>query len=388
MIPRKEAIMLRAVALIACSVARAQTARQELPAVMPAMDRATIAAGLKSHDRALYVRPGWIRDPYIILGPDGWFYLTGTTPDPNEPRQKTDPYNTGLGGKSIVSWKAQLWRSRDLIDWEALGTPFTLKDGIWFQEHPEEFKRVAEQEWRLWAPELHWLGDRWALVHTSPSPVNGANLSLSAGAQIGGPWKNPMGAQIQRRHDPSLFKDDDGTWWLIWGATEIAPLKPDFSAFAAEPRPIGPSGAMTRMGHEGCLMRKIHGKYVLFGTGWSTGKMRKGSYNLYYATADKISGPYSERKFVGRFLGHGTLFQDKQGRWWCTAFFNANVPPISREGIETRDLSENAQTINQRGTTIVPLEVKLLENGELYIRAQDPAYAAPGPDEAQRFPVL
>jgi hypothetical protein len=33
----------------------------------------------------------------------------------------------------------------------------------------------------------------------------------------------------------------------------------------------------------------------------------------------------------------------------------------------------------------VPLEVKLKENGELYIRAKDPDYATVGPDEAQQF---
>jgi arylsulfatase len=132
-------------------------------------------------------------------------------------------------------------------------------------------------------------------------------------------------------------------------------------------------------------MRKIGGKYVHFGTAWSTDLGRKGSYNLYYCTADKIAGPYGPRKFAGRFLGHGTPFQTRDGKWWCTAFFNANVPPLGREGIETRDLSETAQTINQRGTTIVPLEVKVLDDGDIYIRAKDPAYANPGPDEAQKF---
>lgn len=38
--------------------------------VFGAMDRATIEAGLKSRDRALHIKDGWIRDPYIILGPD------------------------------------------------------------------------------------------------------------------------------------------------------------------------------------------------------------------------------------------------------------------------------------------------------------------------------
>jgi hypothetical protein len=355
------------------------------PAVAPVMTRPLIEAGFVSHDRALFVKQGWIRDPYIVLGPDNWFYLTGTTPNPGDPREHADPYNTGLGKESIVGWQAQVWRSRDLIDWKSLGTPFTLKDGIWFSSQPTRFSTVVKAQWRLWAPELHWLGERWALVHTSPSPVKGGTLSLSGRANVRGPWENPMGVTIKQKHDPSLFQDGDGTWWMIWGATEIAPLKPDFSGFKAAPVRIGPTGETRKMGHEGCLIRKIHGQYVLFGTGWSTGLGRRGSYNLYYATADTISGPYSERKFAGRFLGHGTPFQDHAGRWWCTAFYNANVPPLSPEDIQTHDLSATAQTINQRGTTLVPLEVKLLDTGALYIRAKDPAYAVPGPDEAQRF---
>ncbi len=363
------------------------TAGGEPPAVATVMGRAEIEAGLKSHDRALFVKEGWIRDPYIVRGPDDWFYLTGTTPNPGDPREQNDPYNTGLGKESIVGWKAQVWRSKDLVDWESLGTPFTLKHGIWYGGNPKAFETTDIVQWRLWAPELHWLDaqERWALVHTSPSPVKGANLSLTKGAEVTAPWSNPMGEKIQRRHDPSLFKDDDGTWWMIWGATEIAPLKPDFSDFTSAPVRIGPSGEMAKMGHEGCLIQKIHGKYVLFGTGWSTGEGRRGSYNLYYATADKITGPYSERKFAGRFLGHGTPFQDLDGRWWCTAFYNANVPPLSRVEIQTRDLSDTAQTINQRGTTLVPLDVRLLGDGRLYIRAVDPDYARPGPDEAQQF---
>ena len=355
------------------------------PVVMPAMNKKQIRDGLKSHDKALYLMEGWIRDPYIIKGPDNFYYLTGTTPNPDDPREQTDPYNTGLGEKSLVGWKAQVWRSKNLVKWDYIGTPFTLHDGIWYKARPERFAEIEQSQWRLWAPELHWLGDRWALVHTSPSPVNGANLVLSKGSDISGPWENPMGTKIKRKHDPSLFKDDDGSWWMIWGATEIATLKPDFSDFAGPPIKISPAGDMTKMGHEGCLIQKIHGKYVLFGTGWSTNKGRRGSYNLYYATADKITGPYSERKFAGRFLGHGTPFQDNQGRWWCTAFYNGNVPPISSDNIQSRDLSTTAYTINQRGTTIVPLDVKLLDNGQLYIRAKDPAYAVPGPDEDQKF---
>lgn len=341
-----------------------------------------IRRALAEHRRAVWVKDGWVRDPYIVLAPDGFYYYTGTTQTPGQPEEI---YNTGLGPASKVGWHVQAWRSRDLVSWESLGTPFSLEQGIWAQAEKAKFDGTPKHEWRLWAPELHWMDGRWAVIHTSPSPHRSSNFALSAGRDLAGPWTHPMGTAIGHRHDPSLF-EDNGTWWMIWGATEIAPLTKDLTAFAAPPSTIGPAGAFAKMGHEGCLLRKIDGQYVLFGTGWSTGRMRKGSYNLYYAVADKITGPYSERKFAGRFLGHGTPFQDKRGRWWCTAFYNANVPPVSDAGIQTRDLSGDAQTINQQGLTLVPLDVRR-EKGELLIRAKDARYAQPGPDEAQRFGI-
>jgi arylsulfatase len=290
----------------------------------PVMDAERIRAGLKSHDRALYTKAGWIRDPYIVLGPDDDYYLTGTQPNPGDPREAADPYNIGLGEESIVGEHVRLWRSKDLIEWEYLGEPFKLDDTF----HVKSLDKRPRKR-LIWAPEVHWLGDRWALVHC---PAAVSSLALTSGAKIEGPWTHPMGERLGGRHDPSLFHDDDGTWYLLWGNIMMAPLSEDFSRY----------------------------------------------------TAGKITGPYGPRKFAGRFLGHGTPFQDREGKWWCTAFFNANVPPLPREGIETRDLSENAQTINEQGVTIVPLDVRVLDNGDIHIRAKDPAYATPGPDEVQK----
>lgn len=348
--------------------------------VAPAMPRAEIEAGLKSRDRALFIKGGWIRDPYITLGPDDCYYLTGTTPPPKDPREQSDPYNVGLGPRSIVGAAVQLWRSRDLIDWESLGAPFTLKDG--------PYPRPGD---RIWAPELHWVPQlkRWALVHC---PQQKSNLALSAGPEPAGPWSFPMGRRFAGHHDPSLFCDGD-TWWVLSENTHVQPLAPGFTGFTSPRTRIDPAGSrpgpdgtpISRIGHEGATMRRIGARYVHFGTAWSTDRGRKGSYNLYYSTADKVAGPYGPRRFAGRFLGHGTPFQTRDGNWWCTAFFNANVPPLPREGIETRDLSTDAQTINHRGTTIVPLDVRTLADGDVRIRALDPAYATPGPDEAQKF---
>ena len=346
--------------------------------VAPPMSRAEIEAGLQSRDRALHIKGGWIRDPYITRGPDDFFYLTGTTINEGDAREQSDPYNIGLGNESAVGNTVRVWKSKDLVDWEYLGTPFTLADSI--------HKKPGD---RIWAPEIHWLGDRWALVHC---PKQKSNLALTAGPDLKGPWTHPMAGKFAGHHDPSLLKDGD-TWWVLSGNTLVQPLDKDFSGFTGTAVRIDPAGSrpgpdgkpISRIGHEGATMIKFGDKYVHLGTAWSTDKGRQGSYNLYYSTADRITGPYGPRKFAGRFLGHGTPFQTRDGKWWCTAFFNANVPPLPREGIESRDLSPTAQTINPRGTTIVPLDVKVLDDGDIHIRALDPAYATPGPDEAQQF---
>ena len=349
----------------------------------------------KDHDKAIHIKDGWIRDPYIFLDDDGYYYLTGTTPQPNDPRVEKEPYNTGLdaqnmelyGTPSIVGRSLRVWRSKDLLDWEYLGEPFTLDKGYWADVYPERFDTIPKEDWRLWAPEIFKTDDRWIFVHTTPSPVQGgANLAITESDDMNCPFSFPMGDDMRRKHDPSLFKDNDETWYLLWGNTNIAPIKPGFNGLADEPKRIDP--ANRRIGHEGATIRKIGDKYMHFGTAWSTDNMRKGSYNLYYCLADRITGPYGPRRFVGRFLGHGTPFQDKDGRWWCTAFYNANVPPVDKEGIQERDLSETAQTINEQGTTIVPLKVEVRDDGDVFIRAKDPHYANPGPDEAQDFEVV
>ena len=364
-----------------------------LPLTLQAADSPdAIRSALESHDRAIHLKDGWIRDPYIIICPDGWYYLTGTTPDPGDPREFGMPYNSGLdrpditGSKepSIVGHNLRIWRSMDLVEWDYFGEIFNMGEGFWAGEHPELFAALEKGEWRMWAPEVHFIKGRWIFVHTSPAPVRqGAEFGVTEGSELQGPYTFPMGAHMKGRHDPSLFEDLDGTVYLLWGNTWIVPLKPDYSGFASDPVRIDPADRL--IGHEGATLRKIGDKYVHFGTAWSTDTMRHGTYNLYYCTADSILGPYGPRQFAGRFLGHGTPFQDKQGRWWCTAFYNANVPPISREEALLPSVGDNAHTINKSGVTLVPLDVRVLPDGSIHIRAKDPAYANPGPEEAQQF---
>ncbi len=335
-----------------------------------------IVKAVKEHARAVHIKDGWIRDPYIVSGPDGFYYLTGTTLDPGDPAEYTKLFNgpgQPKGGK--IGHAVRLWRSADLASWEYLGEPYVLERDAWQYNPRQENLREA-----MWAPELHWTGERWVLVHC-PSTVS--NLALSAGGEPARPWNLPSPRAFNMKHDPSLFCDNDGIWYMTWGNGLIAKIKPGFKGFDGQPARIDP--ADRQIGHEGTLMLRIGGKYVLMGTGWSTDRMRDGSYNLYYCVADSPFGPFGPRRFAGRFLGHGTPFRDREGNWWCTAFYNADVPPVDDDDIRSRDLSGTARTINPQGVTIVPLDVRVLPGGDVYIRAKDPRYSEPGPDEAQKF---
>jgi arylsulfatase len=336
-----------------------------------------VAAALDWHDRAVHVLDTWLRDPFITRARDGYFYLTGTTMAP-----QSQAFRKGVTTPS--GWFVRCWRSRDLAHWQPIGEIASIEDAASYRAERAVFDHHPQDKWRVWAPEIHQREDgRWGMVFTAPPPLRPrveAALMLSAGADLKGPWRNPMGAAVGLRHDPSLFRDDDGAWWMIWGNTAIAPLEPDWSGYVGAPIRVHPADAAA-LGHEGSTLLRIGGRYVLFGTGWSTSKWRKGSYNLYCATADRITGPYGKRKLVGRFLGHGTPFQDGRGRWWCTAFPNANRPALPAAGIEHRDLGDDALTINPQGLTLVPLSVERVD-GDVEIRAIDPHYALAGPDEA------
>lgn len=352
----------------------------------------SIAVSLNNHDKAVRVFGGTMRDPFVTLAPDGFYYLSSTRP--------LNTFPDELPG-------IQFFRSSDLIDWEKLSPVWEAKNS----EYGRDLIDAASKrniDAGIWAPEAHFINGKWVIVNTSNMRM--ANIMLTQGTDLTGPFltdsykeptekkssyaqnfdhrpaqsgsKEATSINIGFHRDPSVFMDDDKTPWLISGAVEIHKMKQDFSGFDDYHKLIGPQDRI--LGHEGAYITKVGSKYVLFGTAWSTDNMRKGSYNLYYCVADKVTGPYGPRKFAGRFLGHGTPFQDKSGRWWCTAFYNADNPTLTAEQAATMDLSKSAYTINEGGLTLVPMEI-YEENGDVVVRAKDEAYRYPGKDEAQKF---
>lgn len=318
------------------------------------------------HDRAVHVMDDWMRDPFITIGPDGLYYLTCT--------QYTDETQGVL---------QPVYTSKDLASWTRIGFPYSLKNipnlNDYLSSLEAKKKDGFKENLKLWAPEIHYMNNRWILVHTSNTGFG--NLAYTLGEKYETPFAQ-WGSKFGKHHDPSLFQDDDGSIWLISKCAEIQKIKDDLSDFDGAPIRIEPSDR--KLGHEGTQIIKSGDKYVLFGTGWSTDQMRHGTYNLYYCTASKVTGPYGPRKFAGRFLGHGTVFQDKNKNWWCTAFYNANGPALRPPYAKSKDLSDSAYTINQQGLTLVPLEIKMV-NEDVVVKAKDEDYAFPGSEEIQKF---
>nr|WP_294906214.1 family 43 glycosylhydrolase [uncultured Lacibacter sp.] len=287
----------------------------------------------------------WMRDTYVMTGPDGFYYMTGTTATPGRHFPTGNihcwDYNDGL----------YLWRSKDMKQWEAMGLIWSFdKDAAAWQKKGKPIKPGATSPNKdpldsfyraVWAPELHYIKSKrkWMMI----ACLNGGAGSFvleSVSGKPEGPYKNIKGNEdkaIFGNIDLSLFEDDNGEVYLIGHNHFIAKMNKELSDIA-EPfqllkeKPYNPDPYI-----EGVFIAKQNGKYQLLQTIWSVKKAdghftylrddKKDlnalySYDVVVAESENIYGPYSERYPAILEGGHNNIFKDKEGHWWSTTFFN------------------------------------------------------------------
>ncbi len=126
-------------------------------------------------------------------------------------------------------------------------------------------------------------------------------------------------------HDHSLFFDDDGRSYLIYGNGRlfIVELKEDLSGIKDGTTRVllenasAPAGNNIMLGAEGSQLFKVNGKYYLFNIVWPRGGMR----TVLVHRADKITGPYEGRvAFQDKGIAQGGLTDTPDGRWFAYLF--------------------------------------------------------------------
>ncbi|MGC4074888.1 MAG: glycoside hydrolase 43 family protein [Nibricoccus sp.] len=139
-----------------------------------------------------------------------------------------------------------------------------------------------------------------------------------------GPWKTAVFKPAL--HDHTLFFDDDGRTYMIYGGGEIriVELLPDASAIKPDgvkqviiqdaTAVAGPSRGLPA---EGSQLFKIGGKYYLVNITWPKGGMR----TVLVHRADKITGPYEGRiALQDKGVAQGGLIDTPSGDWYAYLF--------------------------------------------------------------------
>jgi beta-xylosidase len=259
-----------------------------------------------------------LRDPSICRGPDGSYYLTGTS----------EPF-WGFNNDNGI----RVWKSKDLKTWEALGTVWRYGGSPWHEKYLKAKKP-------LWAPEIHFYKGTFWLTYSMPGwdgtgKTSGSGLLRSTTGKAEGPYEDMHPAErLGDEIDASLFEDDDGTMYFLWHSGKIARLKPDMSGFAepyrwlrsttTDPNPKHHCGLCAKIfgkdsfdhvGYEGMFLFKREGRYYLCCSDTFDGR-----YSCAVSTATNIFGPYGARYEAIPHGGHNTFFQDPTGQWWSTFF--------------------------------------------------------------------
>jgi beta-xylosidase len=139
-----------------------------------------------------------------------------------------------------------------------------------------------------------------------------------------GPWK--VFSFKPSLHDHSLFFDDDGRVYMIYGGGKLRMVELNADASGIKPgtteqviieNASAPAGTNIGLGAEGSQLFKVNGKYYLFNITWPRGGMR----TVVVHRADKIGGPYEGRVVLqDRGIAQGGLIDMPNGNWYAYLF--------------------------------------------------------------------
>ena len=208
-------------------------------------------------------------DPSIIKGEDGYFYLYATEDIRNLP----------------------IHRSKDLVNWEFVGTAFT-----------DATRPDFEPEGGIWAPDINKIGDKYVLYYSMS--VWGGEWTWGIGCAVAdrpeGPFKDcgmmfrSNGIKVQNSIDP-FYIEEDGRKYLFWGSFRgiyAIELSKDGLTVKSGATPVQIAGTA----YEGTYIHKRGDYYYMFASIGSCCEGLKSTYTTVVGRSKQLMGPYVDKK--------------------------------------------------------------------------------------------
>lgn len=212
-------------------------------------------------------------------------------------------------------------RSYDLINWEWAGHLFVSLDDTDARTLTNGKNCYGKG---MWAPSLRW---RDGVFYVCFAAVDvGKTLIYQTRDIENGPWTHTVLSRLY--HDPSLFFDDDGKAYLVYGNSVIRmkELNPSLSGFAPRglDRVLVTMGPTTQLGYEGSHFYKINGKYYLFTIHSLPDRWRRVESCF---TSDSLTGEFTgglifndDLGYHGQGVAQGGVVDTPDGRWFAVFF--------------------------------------------------------------------
>lgn len=212
-----------------------------------------------------------------------------------------------------------IMKSKDLVNWQIASYAYDVladNDALNLQNGRNAYGAGS------WAPSLRFHKGRfYASTFSNTSGRTHIYHTLNPDQ---GPWE-----EISFRpslHDHSLFFDDDGRVYMIYGVgnlrlvelkEDLTGIKPDGVNQVIITNAIAVSGFSGGLAGEGSQLWKINGKYYLFNIIWPRGGMRM----VIIHRAEKITGPWEGRVALqDKGVAQGGLIDTPQGQWYAYLF--------------------------------------------------------------------
>ena len=211
-----------------------------------------------------------------------------------------------------------IMKSIDLVNWEIINYAYDVLDS-----GPKLTLSVGQNAYGRgsWASSLRFHQGLY-FVSTFSATTGKTHIFYTNDIERGS-WQQT--AFEPAYHDNTLFFDDDGKIYLIWGAGTlmIAELKDDYSGIMPNTEKVlienatAPAGTNVGLPAEGSQIFKVNGKYYLFNIAWPKDGMR----TVIVHRADHIMGHYEGRVVLqDRGIAQGGVIDTPNRDWYAYLF--------------------------------------------------------------------